>query len=180
LLNSRRTGSLAFALLLLGSGLRGDSPLPVQVHRLPHGPRDPAVATVTAPRPSQSAIADALRRSLSDVANVGSSDQSLKAKTENQGRTADPAGAVRRAGSGTPLQLRNTQPGGRTLQALSTRGPDGDVETAREFLRRSAGALHLADPDQELVLSVGSAMILAALIFASPSSFVERPCGRAT
>jgi bacillolysin len=139
---------IAAASLVAVSGAMAGDVLPLRVHRLPIA--SPGV-TAAAPfvRPSATIMADILVKQLTREAPFVGASASLS-KVTGADRTAKDAAGALRSGFGTPLQLLGDGHGGPTM-AAAARAVD-DVKVAREFLRRNAGALHLADPDQELVL----------------------------
>lgn len=140
---------LLLSLLTAGWSAASEAP-PLEIHRLPlavtnsfdrrqsHAPASPAV------------IAASLCGQLVNQTSVAAFSGFQSAKLLSAGRTRD-FSAVRRVGTGTPLQLFESTSTRAVIEAVPTL--DGsDIDRAREFLRQHAGALHLSDPDRELVV----------------------------
>src|SRR5438309_9471038 len=141
----------AASFVVVSGAMAGDS-LPLRVNRLPDASLvQDAPAAAPFVRPPTAVMADVLTKEVTREAPFlvrGASPS----KAISQGRTATREGGPHRLGTGTPLQLRPDANAAPTMTAMDLAAADRDLSVAREFLRRNAAFLHLAEPEQELVL----------------------------
>ena len=149
-MNVRNTFRVVVAFLLAcGTSFAADTP-PIHVR---HWQRMSSPAAAAAPefqRRSAAEVAQALHEQLLARASERQAVV-LQPKAQSGGRRMIDRSA-RRAGSGTPLQLHSIAESFYGITALSLGTPDANLDLARQFLRQNAGALHIDDPDEELVL----------------------------
>src|SRR5438128_165758 len=121
----------------------------IQIHRLNHR-AGADTRSLSGSRPA-SDVAQLLRERLLAAASGERPYALTESKVMSSGvRMIDPG--ARRVGSGTLLELRGESAAHEGIVPLAVRAAEDDLTIARQFLRRNAGALHIYDPDSELIL----------------------------